>query len=542
MRRNGGIDFVHVRNEEYGVFAAVAEARLTGQPVAVCGTAGAGVVHLINGMLDARKERVPIIVLAGDTETALQDSSAVEELNPYRFFSEAAVYVGRLVNPRQLRPVVTSAVAAALTEGGPAVIALPGDVAAAHNPEEHLEIPVSRPLRPAASEADLNQMADLINHAETVAVFGGFGCGEAQSEVRQLAQLLKAPVGYSLKGKQFLEHDNPNAVGMTGLLGYGGCHRAVNHADVLLLLGTDFPFTNFMPDRKVTAIQVDIDPSRLGRRTPVDLAVAGDIRATLDALMPLLGDKTDDHFLGTCLKETDRWRRRLQRYVTSGPSTKPIRPEYLAATLSDVASADALFFADTGTPVIWAARHITYGPRRRLFGSFSWASMANASPNAFGAQMAFPGRQTIALCGDGGFSMGALGDLLTEVEHKAQVVHIVLNNGGLDFVRIEQLEAGLVPIGTDFVNPDFAKVADAMGARGIRLEDPADVPDALRDALAHKGGPVVVDAVVDPYALALPGHVPAATALGFTLGMAREVLAGHLDEVAETARHNVRLF
>jgi len=543
MRRNGSVDFVHVRHEEYGVFAAVAEAKLTGNPVAVCGTAGPGVVHLINGLLDARKERVPVIVLGGDTESDLLDSDTVEELNPYQFFAPAAVYIGRLVNPRQLRTLVTSAVTAAVTQGGPAVIALPGDVAAADAAEGRLEMEMRlpRPVRAAAGTEDLAAMAAMINQADTVAIFGGNGCERAQAEVCALAAKLNAPVGYSLKGKQFLEHDNPNAVGMTGLLGYGGCHDAISRADVLLMLGTDFPFSTFLPHEKVRVIQVDHDPSRLGRRAPVELGVAGDVQATVAALLPLVEPKPEDDFLSRCVEKTEQFHRKMRHYAEKGPQVKPIRPEYLAATLSDLADEDALFFADTGTPVIWAARHIRYGPRRRLFGSFSWASMANASPNAFGAQLAFPGRQTIALCGDGGFTMLALGDLLTQVQRRARVLNIVLNNGGLEFVKIEQEEAGFVPFGTGFSNPDFAAVAEAMGAKGVRIEDPADVPSGLRTALAHTGGPVVVDVLVDPYALAVPAHVPAATAEGFTLSAARQVFTGRLDDVIETARHNARL-
>lgn len=541
MRRHGQVDFVHVRHEEYGVFAAVAEAKLTGRPVAVCGTAGPGVVHLMNGLLDARKERVPIIVLAGDTESALLDTETVEELNPYQFFAPAAVYIGRLVNPHQLRPVVTSAVTAAVTRGGPAVIALPGDVAAADAPGGRLDLRLPRPVRAAAGEADLAAMAAMINEAGTVAIFGGNGCEGAHAEVRELALRLGAPVGYSLKGKQFLEHDNPNAVGMTGLLGYGGCHDAITRADVLLMLGTDFPFSTFLPHKKVRIIQVDHEPGRLGRRVPVDLAVAGDVRATVTALLTMVDPKPAGDFLAGCVAKTEHFRRKMRHYADRGPGIKPIRPEYLAAALSDLADEDALFFADTGTSVIWAARHITYGPRRRLFGSFSWASMANAAANAFGAQLAFPGRQTIALCGDGGFTMLALGDLLTQVQRRTPVVHIVLNNGGLDFVKIEQQEAGLVPFGTDLANPDFAAVAAAMGAKGIRIEDPADVTAGLREALAHRGGPVVVDVLVDRYALAVPAHVPAATVRGFTLSAARQVVTGHRDDVVESAVHNARL-
>lgn len=541
LRRNGGVDFVHVRHEEYGAFAAVAEARLTGRPVVVCGTAGPGVAHLINGVIDAQKEGVPVIVLAGDTETGVLDSDTVEELNPYRFFAASALYVGRLVNPQQLRSVVTSAVTTAVAQGGPTVISIPGDVAARPAPAGRYDLHLPRPTRAPASAEDLADMAAMINEAGSVAIFGGYGCELAQTEVREVARKLNAPVGYSLKGKQFLEHDNPNAVGMTGLLGYGGCWEAVNHADVLLLLGTDFPFTNFLPHKKVRTIQLDRDAKRLGRRTPIELGAVGDVQASLAALLPLVEAKPDTRFLERCVAQTERHRKRLNHYVERGPHTSLIRPEYLAATLSELAADDALFFADTGTAVIWAAHHISYHGQRRLFGSFSWASMANASPNAFGAQLAFPGRQTIALCGDGGFTMLALGDLLTEVERKAPVVHVVLNNGGLDFVKIEQQEGGIVPFGTDFVNPDFAAVAQAMGAKGIRIEKPGDVPEGLRAALAHTGGPVVVDVLVDPYGLAIPGHVPARTAEGFTLSVAKQVLSGHLDEVVETAAHNIRL-
>ncbi|HJY58177.1 MAG TPA: thiamine pyrophosphate-dependent enzyme [Streptosporangiaceae bacterium] len=541
LRRNGSVDFVHVRHEEWGVFAAVADARLTGQPVAVCGTVGPGVVHLVNGLLDARKEGAPVIAIAGDTESSMLDSDTVEELNPYIFFAAAALYTGRLVNPHQLRTVVGRAITTAVAERGPTVISLPGDVAAADAPAGSLRVALPATTPNVASASDLAAMAALINEAETVAVFGGDGCEQAQAEVRALAGKLNAPVGYSLKGKQWLEHDNPNAVGMTGLLGYGGCWDAINHADVLLMLGTDFPFSEFLPRKDVKTIQVDRHPARLGRRTPLELGVAGDVLATLTALLPMVEAKPSDKFLRKHVEKTAHFHRTLQHYVTKGPGIKPIRPEYLAATLSELADDDALFFADTGTACMWAARHITYGAQRRLFGSFSWASMANASPNAFGAQLAFPGRQTIALCGDGGFTMLGLGDLLTEVQRNAPVIHIVLNNGMLDFVNIEQQEAGFIPFGTDFSNPDFGRVAEALGATGIRIEEPGDVREGLQTALAHKGGPVVVDVVVDPYALARPTHVPAASAKGFTLSMARQALHGQMDDVIATAEHNVRL-
>jgi pyruvate dehydrogenase (quinone) len=542
LRRNGKVEFIHVRHEEYGVFAAVADAYFSGNPVVVCGTAGPGVTHLFNGLMDARKEGASIIAIAGDVETGIMDTAALEELNPYKFFDTACLYVGRVVNPEQARAVFTTAILTAVVDKGPTVISLPGDVASADAPDHsfhHVSIPAPPVFRP--SDADLDRLTEMIDAAEKVAIFGGDGCRHARAEVLELASRLRAPVGYTFRGKQWLEHDNPNAVGMTGLLGYGGAYKAIHDADLVLLLGTDFPFSEFLPGDDVKKVQIDKNAKHIGRRTAVDLALVGDIRTTLTALLAKIQDKTDSSFLEKSASETDEFHELLQHYVQKGPGIKPIRPEFLAATLSELASDDAMFFVDTGTACIWAARHLKGGTNRRIFGSFSWASMANAAPNAFGAQLAFPGRQTIALCGDGGFTMLGLGDLLTQVQRKAAVVHIVLNNESLDFVNIEMQEAGVIPFGVDFKNPDFAKVAEAMGAKGIRIEEPGDVRDGLAEALAHKSGPVVVDAVVDPYALSLPSHVPFHTAKGFTLSIAKQVLNGKMDSVIKTIERNVRL-
>jgi pyruvate dehydrogenase (quinone) len=541
LRRNGRIEFIHVRHEEYGVFAAVAEAYLTGNPVAVCGTAGPGVTHLFNGLMDARKEGAAIIAIAGDVETSLIDTEALEELNPYKFFEAASLYTGRLVNPDQARSVVNTAILTAVLEKGPTVISIPGDVASADVADRSAAITIPNPAVLRPSDADLSQLVKMIDDAKTVAIFGGDGCRDARDEVVELASRLKAPVGYSFRGKQWLEHDNPNAVGMTGLLGYGGAYGAIHEAELLLLLGTDFPFPEFLPGHSVKKVQIDKNPKHIGRRTQVDLGLVGDIKATVAALLGSVRDKTNDSFLRKQIAETNSFHDLLQHYVEKGPEIKPIRPEFLAATLNDLASDDAMFFADTGTACIWMARHITGSKNRRLFGSFTWASMANAAPNAFGAQLAYPGRQTIALTGDGGFTMLGLGDLLTQVERKSPVVQIILNNGSLDFVNIEQQEAGVIPFGVKFDNPDFAKVAEAMGAKGIRLEDPGDVRDGLAEALAHKDGPVVVDAVVDPFALSLPSHVPFHTAKGFTMSMAKQVWNGKMDDVIKTIERNVRL-
>lgn len=541
LRRNGKIEFIHVRHEEYGVFAAVADSYLTENPVAVCGTAGPGTAHLLNGLMDALKERAPVIAIAGDVETKIIDTSALEEINPYRLFDAAALYVGRIVNPAQARAVIGTAILTAVTEKGPTVISLPGDVAASDASFESrpITIPAAPEFRPA--DSDLHKLISLIDGAKNITIFGGEGCRHAHDEVVELASRLNAPVGYSFRGKQWLEHENPLAVGMTGLLGYGGAYQAMHDADLVLLLGTDFPFSEFLPGDAVKKVQIDINPKHLGRRTAVDLALAGDVRATLQALLPALSQRSGRGFLDKYLQQTNDFEDLLQHYVEKGPGIKPIRPEFLAATVSELASPDAMFFIDTGTACMWGSRHLRGGRDRRIFGSFSWAAMANAAPNAFGAQLAYPGRQTIALCGDGGFTMLALGDLLTQVERKSPVVQIILNNEMLDFVNIEQQEAGLVPFGTNFKNPNFARVAEAMGAKGIRLEEPGDVKDALAEALAHRDGPVVVDAVVDPLALSLPSHVPFHAAKGYTLSLAKQVLNGRLDTVIKTIEHNVRL-
>ena len=381
----------------------------------------------------------------------------------------------------------------------------------------------------------------MIDDAKTVAIFGGEGCREGRDEVVELARRLKAPVGYSLRGKQWLEHENPNAVGMTGLLGYGGAYSAMHEAKLLIMLGTDFPFLQFLPGASVKKVQIDKNPKHIGRRTAVDLGLVGDVKTTVTALLQAVREKTDDHFLNKQLKSTHSFHDLIQHYVEKGPEIKPIRPEFLAATLSELASDDALFFADTGTAVIWLARYIKGSRDRRLFGSFSWASMANAAPNAFGAQLTYPGRQTIALCGDGGFTMLGMGDLLTQVERRTPVIQIILNNESLDFVNIEQQEAGMIPFGVGFKNPNFAKVAEAMGAKGIRIEEPGRVREGLAEALAYKDGPVVVDVVVDPFALALPSHAPFHAVKGFTLSFAKQVLTGRMDSVITTIKRNVRL-
>ena len=538
LRRNGRVEFVQVRNEEAGVFAAVAEASLSGNLVAVCGTAGPGAMHLINGLIDAQREGVPVIAIVGDTVTTLIDSGTIEEINPYATFQIASLYTGRLVNPAQTRTVVQTAIRTALSERGPTVIAVPGDVASQNVPDDSYQAVLHNPplLRP--SDDDLRRLAQMIDEADSVTIFGGDGCRDAHDEVVALAEKLRAPVGYAYRGKQWLEWGNPNAVGMTGLLGWGGAYEAMHNCDLCLLLGTNFPLPDFYPKR-AKKVQVDLRPTNIGRRTHIDTGLVGDIKDTVTALLPLVAPKDGTHHLVRALKTTEKWRENMSHYVTRGPDVTPIRPEYLVATIDELADDDAMVSADTGTAVIWTARYITAKQNRNIFGSLSWASMANAMPNAIGAALAYPGRQAIAICGDGGLSM-LMGDLLTIAERQIPVKLVVLDNSGFQFVHIEQQEAGIQPFGTKFANPDLAKVAESIGLTGIRVEDPRHVRDAVAQFLAIPG-PALLDAITDPHALSLPPHVSFGEAEGFSLSFAKQALNGNLDDVIKTVKANVHV-
>lgn len=541
LARHGGIEFVHVRNEEWGTFAASAEAYLTEGPVAVCGTAGPGVTHLVNGLLDAYRERCPVIAIAGDMETGAINTQAVEEVDPTDLFRVASLWTGRVLSPRSATSIFTQAISTAVGRGGPTVIALPGDIAAADAVGDAPSLALPQRPVPSPSASELEEIAALVNDVTNITIFGGDGCRNAADDIVALATKLNAPVGFSLKGKQYLEADNPHAVGMTGLLGYGGAFDAVKNADLTLLLGTDFPFPTFLSAGKGTFVQVDTSAERIGRRVPLVASSVSDVGEFVRGLLPLVDEKSDRSHLDKALHITEHWAKKRRAYVDDGEKREDIRPEFLAATLNELMDDDAIVTVDTGTACMWVAHQMDFRGDRRMFGSFNWASMANASPNGFGAAKAFPGRQVVAMCGDGGFTMLALGDLITEVQHNARVVHVVLHNSALDFVEIEQQEAGLIPFGTDMPSPNLAAVGEALGAKGIRVEDPGELRAAVAEALAHTDGPVVMDVVVDRTALSLPSHVPAKSALGFTLSMARRMLRGDAGYVIDLAKDNWKL-
>ncbi|HUI75939.1 MAG TPA: thiamine pyrophosphate-dependent enzyme, partial [Candidatus Acidoferrum sp.] len=461
-----------------------------------------------------------------------------QETHPEILFKECSHYCELITNPRQFGRVLHIAMQSALGRHGVGVIVLPGDVAGMEMPAEtstHALLGCQPSIRPC--DRDLARLADLIRSSKKVALFCGIGCAHAHAEVVALAEKLKAPVGHSYRGKPFVEYDNPLDVGMTGLLGYGAAYRAMHECDLLLLLGTDFPYDKFLPTKPKIA-QIDIRADRLGRRSKLDLPLWGDVGETIRALLPMVEAKSDRTFLNAMLARQEEAVRGLNVYVNHIPKRTPMHPEPVAAALSEIAAPDAIFTADTGMCNVWSSRYIRSTKDRRLIGSFTHGSMANALPQAIGAQCCYPGRQVVAMCGDGGLAM-LMGDLLTLTQYDLPVKVLVFNNSVLGMVKLEMEVAGLPDYQTNLKNPNFAKLAEAIGMMGVRIENPADVSSGLKKALQHSG-PALIDVVTDPNALSLPSHIAPEMMVGFGLTMGKLVLSGHIDEVLDTIETNIR--
>jgi pyruvate dehydrogenase (quinone) len=539
VRHHDGIDWIHVRHEEAGAFAAGAEAQLTGRLVACAGSCGPGNLHLINGLYDAHRSMAPVLALAAQIPSTEIGTGYFQETHPTLSFQECSHYCELVTRPEQLPRVTQIAVQQAIGRGGVGVVALPGDVADAAASDAHLEHTYRLDQRPSArpSDAVLDELVGLVNGARRVMLFCGRGVAGAHDEVLALAERLKAPVGHALRGKEWIQYDNPYDVGMTGLLGYGACYEAMHSCDLLVLLGTDFPYVQFMPT-KPKIVQVDIRRERLGSRSRLDLGVWGDVKETVRALVRRVAEKPDRTFLDQMLGRHHELLGRMRAYADEVRGHRPIHPEHVAATLDELAANDAIFTVDTGMPTVWAARFISATARRRILGSFVHGSMANALPQAIGAQLPDRGRQVIAMCGDGGFAM-LMGDFLTLLQYDLPVKVVIFDNGSLGMVALEMLVAGYPPYQTALKNPDFAAVARAAGVTGIRIEDPGDVRDGLREAL-ETDGPVLVDVLTDPNALSMPPKITGEQVKGFALAMSRLVLSGDADEVLNMARSNLR--
>ena len=538
IRRSGKLAWVHVRHEEAGAFAAGAEAQLSGRLAACAGSCGPGNLHLINGLFDAHRSYAPVLAIAAQIPSSEIGTGFFQETHPDQLFRECSHYCELVSHPSQMPRTAQLAMQHAISRRGVAVIALPGDVAASPMPTDDVShaLVMSRPIvRP--SDTDIAQLADLLNGARTVTLFCGSGCATAHAEVIALAEALDAPVGYAFRGKEWVEYDNPNEVGMSGLLGAGAAYQAMHECDVLVLLGTDFPYAAFMPTGP-KIVQVDIRSEHLGRRARLELGLCGDVGETIRAVLPRFQRTSDRTFLDAMLARHREARRKLGVYVRHVGTRRPIHPEYVAAVLDELAAHDAIFTVDTGMCAVWAARYLHATKARRLLGSFTHGSMANALPQAIGAQLLYPGRQVISMSGDGGFAM-LMGDFLTLTQYDLPVKVVVFDNSALGMVKLEMEVAGIPDWGTALKNPNFAKMAEAVGVLGVRIEDPSEVRAGLERALAHPG-PVLVDVVTDPNALSLPPHVTVKQAAGFALAMAKLTLSGHVDEVVDTIESNLR--
>jgi pyruvate dehydrogenase (quinone) len=537
IRGRENIRWVPVRHEETAAFAAGAEAHLTGKLAVCAGSCGPGNLHLINGLYDCQRSRVPVLAIAAHIPSEEVGSGYFQETHPELIFKECSHYCELVSRPEQLPRVLEIAMQTAVALQGVAVVVISGDVAlknATHD-QIRLRFPEPQPLiRP--SDNEIEELAALLNGATNVTILGGAGCAGAHDELIAVAGKLNAPVVHALRGKEFIEYDNPYDVGMTGLLGFSSGYYAMMNCDTLLMLGTDFPYQQFYP-QQAKIIQIDLRGEQLARRTRVDLGLVGDVRDTLRALLPKLKQKRDSGHLDISTGHYKKARKGLDDLATGEPGSKLIHPQYVAKVLDEIASRDAIFSCDVGTPTIWAARYLTMNGKRRLLGSFTHGSMANALPQAIGAQASHPDRQVITLSGDGGMAM-LLGDLLTLRQVRLPIKMVVFNNSSLGFIELEMKAAGILEFATDLENPRFDKIAEAAGVLGLRAETPEQVRPMLLQALQYNG-PALVEVVVSRQELSMPPSIQMNHMIGFSLYMMKAVLNGRADELVDLAKTNL---
>jgi pyruvate dehydrogenase (quinone) len=538
LRRSGEISWEHVRHEETAGFAAAADAALSGRLAVCAGSCGPGNLHLINGLFDAHRSRVPVLAIAAHIPRTEIGSEYFQETHPQELFRECSVYCELVSTPEMLPRILTMAMRAAVEENGVAVVVIPGEIflqrADATEWTARPVIPTRSVVRP--DDEALRRAAEILNDAEAVTILGGAGVAGSHDALVDLAATLNAPIVHALRGKEFIEYDNPYDVGMTGLLGFASGYKAIKECDALLMLGTDFPYQQFYPDN-AKVIQVDVRGRNLGRRTPIDLGLLGTVKDTLAALRPMLRQKAQREHLERSLRHYSKTRKRMDDLAVNDRDRTPIRPEYVAGLADRLATDDAVFTADVGSPVVWAARYLTMNGRRRLIGSFNHGTMACALPLAIGAQTAYRDRQVVALAGDGGLTM-MFGELITLIQNRLPVKVIVFNNSSLNFVELEMKAAGIVNFGTDLVNPDFAAIAQAMGIFGRRVEAPSDLESALTEAFDFDG-PAIIDVVTARQELSIPPAITVEQAKGFSLYAIRTILAGRADELLDLATTNV---
>ncbi|NVJ47020.1 MAG: ubiquinone-dependent pyruvate dehydrogenase [Cytophagia bacterium] len=538
VRRDGRLQWIHVRHEEAGAYAASMDAELNG--IGCCmGSSGPGHVHLVNGLYDANRAENPVIAIASTVHTDKLGLDNFQETRPEALFQDCSKYVFMANTPKQALNGLQTAIQHAISQKGVAVLGLPGDVASAEIEPVHTSSKnfYTQP-RVIPSTEDINELAEIINTNEKVVLFCGHGCRYAVDDVMQLAKRLHAPLGYSFRGKIFFERkDNPYAVGLNGLLGNKSGFEAMHQADVLLMLGTDFPYSEFLPE-KCKIIQVDTKPEKLGRRAKVDYGYCGDIKSTLQELLPLVEEKTSTEFLDKMRDLHQEVEKTYESYVKDKGSEKQIHPEYVAHLVDQLADDDAIFTVDTGMSAVWAARYLKAGKNRYLTGSFNHGSMANAMPMAMGAGLSHPDRQVIAFSGDGGISM-LLGDLMTISQYQIPVKIIIFNNRTLGMVKLEMRVEGYMDWQTDMVNPDFVKLAESMNIAAWEAKESKDVELALSNGFKHKG-PAIISIFTDPDALAMPPSITFEQVKGFAKSMSRMMMNGKFAEIVDTTKKDIK--
>ena len=537
IRAKEQIQWIHVRHEETAAFAAGAEAHLTGRLAVCAGSCGPGNLHLINGLYDCHRSRVPVLAIAAQIPSHEIGSGYFQETHPEHLFAQCSHYCELVSQPEQMPRVLEIAMQTALSRRGVAVIAIPGDVALRDAVEQQPRLHFPKPTpRVCPAEDEIAALAKILNDSKKTTIFGGAGCAGAHTELIELAGKLNAPIVHAMRGKEFIEYDNPFDVGMTGLLGFSSGYHAMMNCDVLLMIGTDFPYQQFFPEN-ATIVQIDLRGEQLGRRTKVDYGFVGDTKTTLQALLPKLGQNNDEQHLKASREHYQKARKGLDELATGEAGRKPIHPQYVVRVLDELAAKDAIFSCDVGTPTIWAARYLTMNGQRRLLGSFNHGSMANALPQAIGAQVSHPGRQVVSLSGDGGLAM-LMGDLLSLRQLQLPVKMIVFNNSSLAFVELEMKAAGILDFGTDLHNPDFAKMAEAAGLLGLTADTPDQVRPMLTQALGHDG-PALVEVRVSRQELSMPPTITLEQMTGFSLFMLKAVLSGRGDEIIDLAKINL---
>jgi len=538
IRTHSSVAWIHTRNEEAAAFAAGAEAHLTGNLAVCAGSCGPGNTHLINGLYDCHRNRVPVLAIAAQIPSKEIGSDYFQETKPDHIFKDCSHFCEFISHPSQMPRVLEIAIRTAVAKRGVSVIVISGDTALQQASFRRIKLTLDSMQPITTPEPALLQRAvEMLNAAPKVTIFGGAGCAGSHTELLQVAEKLKAPIVHALRGKEFIEYDNPYGIGMTGLLGFTSGYYGMEHCDLLLMLGTDFPYQPFYPSH-AKVIQVDLRGEQIGRRTPVDLGLVGSVLDTLRALLPMLRQKTDGSHLEDAQAHYRKARKGLDDLASDDSAALPIHPQHLSAVLDRLASEDAIFTCDVGTPTVWAARYLTMNGKRRLLGSFNHGSMANALPQAIGAQVTFPGRQVVSLSGDGGLAM-LMGELLTLQQLKAPVKIIVYQNDALSFVELEMKAVGVVSFGTDLVNPDFAKLAEACGIFGRNVEDPRDLDKALRSAFNHPG-PALVSVKVARQELSLPPTIDFEQAKGFGIYLVKAMLNGRGTEILDLAKTNLR--